>query len=132
MISPIKVAVGIVFNSQGQILVAYRQAHQDQGNQWEFPGGKIEPGESVERALKRELQEEVGIHVLVHAPWIEFLHDYKEKSVLLHVHQVTEFAGEAQGLEGQSIQWCFPLQLKTLCYLPANEKIVEALNNKFN
>ncbi len=127
MQSRIDVAVGVVVNDKGQVLVARRQSHQHQAECWEFPGGKIEPGETVPTALKRELFEEVGITVLGHEPWLEIDHDYEDKSVRLCVHKVTAFEGEARGLEGQLIAWYPPELLPDLLLPKANELIVKAL-----
>lgn len=126
----VKVAVGVVFNAQGQILVAKRRPEQHQGECWEFPGGKIEPGETVATALKRELFEEVGIQVLHHEPWLEVAHDYQDKSVLLQVHKVISFEGEPWGCEGQLVQWISPDKLTSLPLPQANEAIVKALRAK--
>lgn len=123
----IDVAVGVVFNSLGQILVAKRLPHQHQGECWEFPGGKIEPGESEANALKRELLEEVGIQVLQHEPWLEVQHHYTDKSVCLKVHRVTSHLGEAKGLEGQEIRWLHPSQIALLTLPQANQSIINAL-----
>lgn len=123
----IEVAVGVVFNADGQILVAKRLPHQHQGECWEFPGGKIEAGETQSCALKRELFEEVGIQVIDHTPWLEVRHDYIDKVVCLKVHRVTTFAGEAKGLEGQEIRWLTPSEISRLSLPKANEVIVRAL-----
>jgi 8-oxo-dGTP diphosphatase len=123
----IEVAVGVIINSHGQVLVAKRRPNQHQGDSWEFPGGKIEPGETVSTALKRELFEEVGIEVVHHESWLEINHDYPDKAVCLQVHKVTSFLGEARGCEGQTVQWMLPEQLSGLTLPIANITIVEAL-----
>ena len=123
----VDVAVGVVFNRVGEVLVARRLSHQHLGECWEFPGGKVEPGESIVDALKRELLEEVGIEAIVHEPWMMFDYDYPGKSLTLHVYKVTHFLGEAQGLEGQPIQWMLPSGLLNLSFPNANHEIREAL-----
>lgn len=123
----VNVAVGVVINDRGEILVAKRLPHQHQGDCWEFPGGKIEPNESVHEALKRELYEEVGLEVLDSEPWMEVTHDYHDKAVCLKVHKVTSFSGFAIGKEGQEIGWLKPNQLSTIPWPRANEAIVRAL-----
>lgn len=128
----IEVAVGVVFNSQGEILVAKRFANQHQGLCWEFPGGKIEPGESEVQALKRELLEEVGIKVVSHQRWLDISHDYVDKKVRLLVHKVFSFSGEPKGCLGQTIQWAAPGALSTLNWPQANLPIVEALTEGSN
>lgn len=123
----IAVAVGVVINAHGEILIAKRLPHQHQGECWEFPGGKVEPNESVEEALKRELDEEVGLTVLHSEPWLEIDHDYHDKSVSLKVHKITVFSGIAIGKEGQTIDWVKPESLSRYTWPQANEKIVRAL-----
>lgn len=123
----IAVAVGIVINAEGEILIAKRLPHQHQGECWEFPGGKIEPNESVEAAIKRELDEEVGLTVMHSEPWFEIDHDYHDKAVCLKVHKITSFSGIAIGKEGQPIDWVKPDALSNYTWPQANERIVKAL-----
>lgn len=123
----IDVSVGIVANSQGQLLVAKRPAHWMGGGCWEFPGGKIEPGEDAKTALKRELLEEVGIIVHDCTPLINFEYAYPERKVRLNAWLVNSYSGTAVGLEGQEICWCYPSNLETLNMLPANRAIVIAI-----
>jgi 8-oxo-dGTP diphosphatase len=125
----IEVAVGVVVNAQGQVLVAKRHPHQHQGECWEFPGGKVEAGETVAGALKRELLEEVGIEVIHHEPWLEVNHDYPDKSVLLIVHKVLAFQGEARGCEGQHVEWVSSQRLSELPFPAANVEIVKEIHS---
>jgi 8-oxo-dGTP diphosphatase len=126
----VNVAVGVVFDSTGRVLVAKRHLHQHQGACWEFPGGKIEPGESSDAALKRELREEVGIEVIDHEPWLVVDHDYPDKLVSLKVYKVTQFSGVAMGCLNQEIRWLIPSKLLDLPWPQANISIVKALNDK--
>jgi 8-oxo-dGTP diphosphatase len=126
-ISTIHVAVGVVFNSQGQVLVALRPQHVDQSGLWEFPGGKVEPGETVEAALARELYEEVGIIPQLAESLLQVPHHYPNKKVWLDVWKITAFQGEAHGREGQQIQWVFPHQLTQLAIPAANLAVVQAV-----
>ena len=123
----IAVAVGVVIKQEGKILIAKRQSHQHQGDCWEFPGGKVEPNESIYQAIKRELNEEVGIDVLQSEPWLEIQHDYHDKAVCLIVHKITSFSGMALGKEGQQIRWIFPQELQKYRWPDANSEIVKAL-----
>lgn len=127
----IAVAVGIVINAQGEVLIAKRLPHQHQGECWEFPGGKIEENESVEEAIKRELYEEVGLTIIHSEPWLEIEHDYHDRAVCLKVHKVTAFSGVAIGKEGQSIEWVKPEALLNFTWPQANEEIVKALGSPF-
>lgn len=120
------VSVGIVPNDLGELLIAKRPAHWMGGGFWEFPGGKIEPNEDAEAALKRELLEEVGIVVANCEPLIKLTYVYPERKVTLNAWWVTSYSGQAQGLEGQEICWRNPSVLKDINMLPANRAIVTA------
>lgn len=121
------VVAAIIINVSGQILVAQRALHKFQGGLWEFPGGKVEAGESLEAALKREIFEELGIHIQIAEFFLEHTHSYPDKDIRLHVWQVTQFQGEAYGKEGQPIQWISKEQLKEIPFPEANQVIVQAI-----
>lgn len=125
--SSVRVAVGVVFNALGEILVALRPSHKLQGGLWEFPGGKIEPEETAEEALKRELLEEVGITVTSFSPLVQCEHHYQHHHVTLEVFYIQEFEGTALGHEGQVIDWVTLEKLRHLPLLSANHPIVEAI-----
>lgn len=125
--APIHVAVAAIEDDQGRILISRRPDHLHQGGYWEFPGGKLEPGESLDRALRREIREELGLQVTGHRPLIRFTHAYPDRSVLLDVHRVTAFHGTAQGLEGQELAWVQPIALLDYSLLPADRPIVTAV-----
>jgi len=124
----IHVAVAVIQNAAGQVLISKRPAHVHQGGLWEFPGGKLELGESVSQALKREVYEELGLIVEAHSPLIRIIHHYADRVVLLDVHRVIQFTGHAKGLEGQALQWLLPGQLLDCELLPADRPIITALN----
>jgi 8-oxo-dGTP diphosphatase len=126
-IKRIEVAVGIVWNDIQQVLVGQRTVEDNYFGKWEFPGGKLEAGESSEQALKRELQEELGIKLFQTELLMTLEHDYPDRHVRLHVHTVREFSGKATGMEGQAIKWVFPKNLAELDFLAGNQVIVEAL-----
>jgi 8-oxo-dGTP diphosphatase len=123
----IHVAAGVIKNSAGKILIAKRLDHLHQGGLWEFPGGKLEKSEAVFTALKRELHEELGIHVLTAEPLLSIKHDYSDKSVLLDVWTVTSFNGDAQGKEGQIIKWIELSELDEYQFPEANLPVVTRL-----
>src|SRR5579871_3935855 len=123
------IAIGVVFNEEKKILVALRPKDKLQGGLWEFPGGKVESGETVEEALKRELLEEVGIHITEAKPFIQCSHSYHEHHVLLDVWCVYAFEGEAHGREKQPIAWVTLDELAKLPMLSANHPILEALKS---
>lgn len=122
----LQVAVGVIKNTQGQVLTSQRASHVHQGGLWEFPGGKVEAGESVRDALKRELQEELGITVIDANPLIQIRHHYADLSVLLDVWTVGSFSGVAHGRENQIIQWVNYLDLNYYAFPAANEAIIRA------
>ena len=124
----VHVAVGVIVDNQGRILIAKRPEQSHQGGLWEFPGGKLEQGESSFDALKRELLEELAIQVISTQPLIKIRHDYGDKIVLLDVQKVTEFTGEAKGNEGQPILWVSPQALYEFTFPAANKPIVTAIN----
>jgi 8-oxo-dGTP diphosphatase len=123
----VHVAVAVIINSDGHILIAKRPEHVHQGGLWEFPGGKVEAGESLELALKRELQEELGIELQACEPLLEIHHDYPDKQVFLEVCSVTAFSGEAYGREQQPIRWVSAASLSEYDFPVANQPIIEAI-----
>ena len=122
------VAVAVIINTEQEVLIALRQTHQHQGGLWEFPGGKVEAGEAIFDALKREIKEETDLVVLTAKPLLEVMHRYDDKSVLLDVWHVSEYAGEARGVEGQTIHWCVVSDLDTVNFPEANKTIINAIN----
>ncbi|HEY0634525.1 MAG TPA: Nudix family hydrolase [Gammaproteobacteria bacterium] len=120
------VAVAVVVNEAGRILIARRPEHLHQGGLWEFPGGKVEVGETVPAALARELREEVGIEVRRARPLIRIPHSYPDRHVLLDVWRVEAFEGTAHGREGQPLLWVEPEALQNYAFPAANAPIVSA------
>src|SRR5690606_28424248 len=127
MTQVVHVAVGVIVAADGKILIARRPEGVHQGGLWEFPGGKVDAGESVSVALKRELAEELDIEVEQTQPLIQIRHDYGDKSVLLDVHKVTVFSGVAKGNEGQPVRWVLPAELADYKFPAANKPIITAL-----
>ena len=123
----VRVAVGVIENTQGEIFICRRHANQHQAHKWEFPGGKVESGETEEQALARELAEEVGITVLACEPFMQIEHDYGDKQVTLAIHKVTGFSGEPHGLEGQPCRWVAVSELEQYDFPEANGPIVAKL-----
>jgi 8-oxo-dGTP diphosphatase len=121
------VAVGIVQNTAGEILIAERPKQKYKGGLWEFPGGKVEPGENVFQALQRELKEELGINVVTAESWLQFQHDYIDRQVLLDVWRVTSFLGEPSGMEGQAVRWILPSQFAEYEFPEGNRFILSKI-----
>ncbi len=108
----IHVACGVVQRVSGEVLLSQRPAGKIAAGYWEFPGGKIEPGEPPRAALERELDEELGIRVDRARPLIRFRHDYSNRSVRLDTWLVTAHSGEPQAREAQAFTWVRPAALR--------------------
>ena len=129
----IDVAAGAIVSAEkDKVLLARRRADQHQGNLWEFPGGKIEAGESADTALIRELTEEISITATSLSELIVVEHDYGDKAVRLHVFIVNAFIGEPTGLEGQTLRWVSVDELHAYRFPDANVPIVSALLKVLN
>lgn len=122
----LEVAVGVIVSANREVLIARRPDHVHQGGLFEFPGGKLEPSETSLEALRRELQEELGIRVTGAAPLITLRHDYPDRRVLLHVFRVDRYEGEPLGRQGQPIRWVPREELAGLAFPEANRPIVTA------
>jgi len=120
------VAVAVIRNQRGEVLVTQRPRHVHKGGCWEFPGGKVEPGEQVRQALARELYEELGIDVIRAQSLIQIPHEYAEHPVLLDVWEVSKFSGAAHGREGQPLRWVTPQALDDYIFPEANRPIIRA------
>ncbi len=123
----VRVAVGILFNARGEVLLTRRPEHVHQGGLWEFPGGKVEAAETIQAALRRELHEELGITVLSARPLIRIRHAYPDKRVLLDVWRVDRYLGEPRGLEAQPLRWATPEAMNRLRFPAADVPIINAL-----
>ena len=121
----ISVAVGIARDPMGRLLVGQRPACKDYPGKWEFPGGKLEPGESVYKALVREFREELGLEITRAEPAFVVRHHYPDRSVELNVWRVIDFLGKATGLEDQVVCWVAPRELAGLDFLDGNQTLVE-------
>ena len=109
----VEVAVGVLLRSDGSFLLTSRPAGKPYAGYWEFPGGKLESGESVEQALRRELQEELGITIADAHLWKTEMVDYPHALVRLHFCKVFAWAGELQMREAQSFTWSqLPVQVQ--------------------
>ena len=127
----IHVAVGVILQGQS-VLLALRGSKQHQGGKWEFPGGKVEQGETVQQALTRELQEEVAIELTQCQAFMQLEYAYPEKTVLLDIYLVTDFSGEPHGREGQPLRWVSIAELSDIAFPDANKPIVERIQQYFS
>lgn len=123
------VMAGVLRDAQGRVLLAQRPPGKHLAGFWEFPGGKLEPGESPQLALVRELHEELGVQIepqdgtpLIRIPW-----RYGERGLLLDAWQFTHWQGKPQSLEGQALQWQMPRDVDLAMLAPADRPILQAL-----
>lgn len=123
------VVVGLLCNDKNEVLIALRPPHVPHPGVWEFPGGKVEPNETLENALVREFQEEIGITVTRAEFFLEIRKPSPEKHILLilHTFQILEFQGEPHGRENQEIRWVPKNTLSNYTFPEANADIVRAL-----
>lgn len=124
---PVEVAVAIIRDASGRVLVNKRQHGKPFAGKWEFPGGKIEPGESAAQALVRELDEELGISIVQQRPLITFPYSYDDLTVYLRVNEVLQHEGKVSGREDQALDWVAPDELNGIDLLAANAAIVSAV-----
>jgi 8-oxo-dGTP diphosphatase len=125
----VDVVVGLIGDSSGRWLVNCRPLGTPLAGSWEFPGGKKQAGETPLAALKRELDEELGLDVLEAKPVLVLEHDYPDKRVRLDVWHVLRFRGEASGREGQRLRWVTAEECRELPMLPADWPIVARLDS---
>jgi 8-oxo-dGTP diphosphatase len=123
------VAAAVIADGAGRILLARRPAHLHQGGLWEFPGGKVEQGESPEHALIRELAEELGIDIAVAdlAPLTFASHGYPDFHLLMPLFLCTRWRGEPVPHEGQELLWVKPTELAAYAMPPADEPLKAVL-----
>ena len=122
------VAVAVILKPSGEFLLARRPEGKPYAGYWEFPGGKVEPGERVEQALRRELREELGIEVEQAYPWLTQVFTYPHATVKLHFYRVLAWRGEPHPHEGQQLEWQLVDALQVSPLLPANGPILRALS----
>ena len=124
----IHVAVAVLRNQRGEVLISRRHKDAHQGGLWEFPGGKVENGEGIREALSRELREELHITVQSARALIQVPHDYPERKVLLDVWLVTHWTGIPKGMEGQEIAWVSLGSLSNYAFPAADRPIITAIS----
>jgi len=122
----VNVAVGVLIRPGGAFLLTSRPQGKVYAGYWEFPGGKFEPGESVQQALARELHEELGLQVEHIEPWKTELMDYPHALVRLHFCKIFSWSGELQMREAQSFAWqCLPVSVQPV--LPGTVPVLQWL-----
>jgi len=123
---PIDVAVGILMKPDGQVLLGQRPEGKPYPGYWEFPGGKVEPGESILAALRREFVEELGLHIISADPWCCVEHVYPHAHVRLHFFISHEWQGQPVSREGQAFAWQHAIEVEPM--LPATIPLLHWLD----
>ena len=121
------VVAAVIYQPDGSYLLAQRPPGKAYAGYWEFPGGKVEPGESLDAAIKREIREELGIEIQVACPWITRTHVYEHAAVRLHFFRTREWRGTPQNLEAQQFAFVQPGAETVAPMLPANGPVLKAM-----
>lgn len=129
MPAPLEVGAAVLRDAAGRVLIAQRGPGRSHAGEWEFPGGKLEPGESVAVAIARELAEELGIEVLASHPLLTLVHRYPEREVRLHAIAIDAWRGTPVSREGQALAWVEPARLPELPILAADRPILNLLRS---
>lgn len=125
-----QIGVAVINNHQGKILIDRRKQSGEMGGLWEFPGGKIEPGESIEECIEREVKEELDIDIAVGDRLTTITHAYETFKVTLYVHNCQHLKGEPQPLECEEIHWVEPAQMNQYQFPQANTQIINLLQQR--
>ena len=120
--------VAAIIRKSNQILITQRPDHVHLARLWEFPGGKVEPGESLEVALQREIEEELGIKIRVDDEFFTIDYDYPTKSIRLHFFNCTVLDGEARPLEVAALRWVTPQDIGNYAFPPADTELIAKLS----
>jgi 8-oxo-dGTP diphosphatase len=121
------VVAAALCDDAGRVLIAERPAGKHMAGRWEFPGGKVAPGESEEAALARELKEELGIEMVEAEPMMRLSHRYPDREIELSLWVVRRYRGDPQPLDGQRLKWVKRVQLEAEDILEADRPFVAAL-----
>lgn len=128
----VHIVAAIIFNSdKSQVFITKRPDHVHKGGFWEFPGGKVEEGESIEDAMNRELNEEIGIEIVEQSLFEHLEFDYPDKSLKFDFIVVSQFKHEPYGKEGQQGEWVSVENLAKYAFPEANVPILERVIKEF-
>lgn len=119
---------GILRDADGRVLIAERLGDPSFSGLWEFPGGKIDSGETRDDALRRELKEELGVEIVSFQPFQNLEHDYPDRCVSIEFFLVSHWLGRPTGRQGQGLRWIPIDQLEEKILLPADVPVVRALH----
>lgn len=123
-----EVVCGVIENAEGQFLACLRPAGKHLGGLWEFPGGKVECGESPESALIRELREELAVDIEVGSPLGPVIWNYNERMIRLRPYYCRILAGEPRALEHEQLHWCAPQNFDSLSWAAADVPILHQIS----
>ncbi len=126
-----QIGVAVIWNPDGQILIDKRKAGGTMGGLWEFPGGKIEPGETVAECIVREIREELAIEISVGEHLIAIEHTYPTFQITLIVHHCQHISGIPQSIESDEIRWVNVNDLASYQFPAANLEIINAIKDRF-
>ena len=127
MTTGVRVVAAAIFDRERRVLITERPRDKPLAGRWEFPGGKVAPGESDAQALERELEEELGVRMVSGRAVMELTHRYADRSVELSMWIVEDFRGEPRGLDGQRLKWVRTDQLAAEDILEADRPFIELL-----
>ena len=125
-----QIGVAVIVNAEGKVLIDRRKAGGEMGGLWEFPGGKIESGETVAECIKREIKEELDIEILVGDRLTTITHDYQTFKVSLYVHLCQHVSGDPQPLECEEIHWVDVSSMNRYHFPQANAQIISLLQQR--
>jgi 8-oxo-dGTP diphosphatase len=125
----VPVVAAALFDRVGRVLIAQRPAGKALAGRWEFPGGKVDAGESERAALARELREELGIEVIAARPFMRLIHTYGERDVEISLWIIERYTGEPRSLDAQALKWVAPAQLREEDILEADRPFIAALRD---
>jgi mutator protein MutT len=123
------VVVAAIIRQGGLLLITQRHSHSHLGDLWEFPGGKVEAGETLREALGREIREELGVTIDVHEEFLVVEHHYPGRAVRLHFFNCSIVAGEPQKLAVADLRWIKPTDLSSFAFPEADAELIQHLKN---
>ena len=123
-----EIGIGIIFNRNGEILIDQRLENSSMGGMWEFPGGKRELNEEIEKTIHREIMEELGISIKVEDKLISFDYAYSHKKLFFSVHLCKFISGNPKPIKSQKLLWVNPQKLSEFAFPAANAIIIRALH----